>query len=296
MVEALQPSPNEAAERLAHRRGAHKLKLIGEGVEFLFFSAAIGTHYEGYRVPRARVYDTTNNPATPALGLQHKELELSAWALDHAVPSARPTDVVDQDGYPILITQIIEDDEVSLDQQALGALLAHMHKQKPTNDAVEKYSGTYRYLAQRISDRYARLSAEHPLPSLPEETILASLLERSLHRVSLLHLDIRRQNIRAMNGKPRALIDWSNALVAAPELELARIQEYSAIPENGLNFSEISDGYRFNSGAFDESTPAWSIARLDAALMLAGVFTSVSPREDLAELFLRRARAILLDL
>ncbi|UXN31699.1 hypothetical protein [Glutamicibacter sp. M10] len=81
MVEPLDPCPNEAAQRLAHRRGAHKLKLIGEGVEFLFFSAAIGTHYEGYRVPRARVYDTTNNPATPALGLQHKELELSVWAL-----------------------------------------------------------------------------------------------------------------------------------------------------------------------------------------------------------------------
>lgn len=37
--------------------------------------------HEGYRVPRARVHDTTNNPATPALGLQHKELELSVWAL-----------------------------------------------------------------------------------------------------------------------------------------------------------------------------------------------------------------------
>ncbi len=46
MVEALDPCPNEAAQRLAHRRGAHKLKLIGEGVEFLFFQRG---HRDGTR-------------------------------------------------------------------------------------------------------------------------------------------------------------------------------------------------------------------------------------------------------
>ncbi|UTT40650.1 phosphotransferase [Glutamicibacter mishrai] len=289
-------SASTAATRRANRRGANDIFLAGEGVEFLFFIAATEKRREGYRVPRARVFNTANNPKIPARDLQHKELKLSAWAVDHGAPSARPEQLVVQDGYPVLITEIIDDDGTPLDQHAVGAVPAQMHQQEPPINEASQHANIYRYLGQRISHRYSRLSAQHQMPSLPQETALIALLEKSLRRVSLLHMDIRRQNIRVAEGAPKALIDWSNALTAAPEAELARIQEYSAIPENGLDYTDIVEGYRRESGVVDESTEAWRILRLDAALMLAGVFTSVSPREELAQLFLGRTCELLREL
>lgn len=59
---------------------------------------------------------------------------------------------------------------------------------------------------------------------------------------------------------------------------------------------DILAGYRAYGGTIDESTTAWAVLRLDAALMLAGVFTSVSPNEELASVFLNRVRILLQDL
>lgn len=289
-------SPQQAAEELALNRGAHDLRLLGAGVEFLFFSTRAGTRREGYRVPRARVFDTVNNPGIQALELQRKELRLSAWALVHGVPSANPTELVDQGGYSVLVTEVIDDDQTPVNQQALGAVLAKMHQVEPLASEVARCPDIYDYLAQRIGDRHSRISTDHQLPALPKPTHLAKVLQRSLHRVSQLHLDIRRQNIRVAAGEPRALFDWSNALTAAPELEMARIREYAQIPENALDYMDILAGYRAYGGTIDESTTAWAVLRLDAALMLAGVFTSVSPNEELASVFLNRVRILLQDL
>lgn len=175
-------SPQQAAEELALNRGAHDLRLLGAGVEFLFFSTRAGTRREGYRVPRARVFDTVNNPGIQALELQRKELRLSAWALGHGVPSANPTELVDQGGYSVLVTEVIDDDQTPVNQQALGAVLAKMHQVEPLASEVARCPDIYDYLAQRIGDRHSRISTDHQLPALPKPTHLAKVLQRSMHR------------------------------------------------------------------------------------------------------------------
>ncbi|MEG2714447.1 MULTISPECIES: phosphotransferase [Micrococcaceae] len=290
--------PHQVAARLAARRGARELALTGEGTEFLFYSSLRGTRYEGYRIPRMRVYNTSNNPQIPASSLQIKELNCSIWAQQHGLPSARAIDLVDQDGYPVLITEVIEDDGSPVDAHALGSLLASLHELPPLAfDEEGSQAGTiYATVAQRIADRYAKLARQHAMPALPSADVLRALLERSLHRRSLLHLDIRRQNVRVLAGMPLAIFDWSNALCAAPEMELARIEEYAAIAENGLDSERLRTAYTGNGGSFDDTSAAWTVLRLDAAVMLAGVFNSVAPNSNREQLFLARSRALLENL
>lgn len=290
--------PNQVAARLAANRGADELELTGEGTEFLFYSSLRGTQREGYRIPRKRVYNTSNNPQISASNLQLKELNCSLWAQQHGLPSARAIDLVDQDGFPVLITEVIWDDGSPVDAHALGSLLASLHElPPPAFDVKDSQAGAiYTSVAQRIADRYARLAHEHSMPDLPSTCVLRSVLEECLHRRSLLHLDIRRQNVRVQAGTPQALFDWSNSLCAAPEMELARIQEYSAIAENGLDNESLRAGYTANGGRFDDTSAAWNVLRLDAAVMLAGVFNSVVPNKDLEQLFLARTRALIENL
>jgi thiamine kinase-like enzyme len=45
----------------------------------------------------------------------------------------------------------------------------------------------------------------------------------------LLHMDLRSANYLCQRNRLMGLIDWSNALIAAPMLELARIAEYGGL-------------------------------------------------------------------
>lgn len=93
----------------------------------------------------------------------------------------------------------------------------------------------YPVIAQSIADHHARFSHHLPLPSLTQVSRLLALLEGTVHRRSVPYPDIRRQNSRVRNGTPLALLDWSNSLCFAPEMGRARIKEYAALTENGLD-------------------------------------------------------------
>ena len=71
-------------------------------------------------------------------------------------------------------------------------------------------------------------------PSLDQfRTILNDLGDRR----SVLHLDLRAENILTRDGKIIGLVDWDNALFGDPALELARMAEY------GVLNSDFLDGY-----------------------------------------------------
>lgn len=67
----------------------------------------------------------------------------------------------------------------------------------------------------------------------------------------------------------RGLLDWSNALIGDPTMELGRLAEYALLPQNGLDYEAALAGYRepvpVDSAAF------W-IYRLDATVMLGLLF------------------------
>jgi aminoglycoside phosphotransferase (APT) family kinase protein len=79
-----------------------------------------------------------------------------------------------------------------------------------------------------------------------------------------------------VDGSVRALLDWSNALVGDPALELARLTEFARLPENRIDITAVLRGYGESPNLRE---PAFLVYRLDAAVMLAVVFLCESPDE-----------------
>ncbi|MFJ5956564.1 phosphotransferase [Paenarthrobacter sp. NPDC092416] len=290
--------PLDIAKAAAARRGAHQVVLAGSGTEFLFFIATKDGRQEGYRIPKTPEFNTANNPGVVARDLQVQEMGLADWATSNGIPSAEPLDLFDLHGYPVLVLEVVEDDGSVLDSSALGAIISRMHeKPVPSLDLVaQNGSPIYSRIVERLVQRYDVLGKYTELPLLPPNPELIGSLENNLGQPLLTHLDLRRQNVRVRNGQPHSIFDWSNALVAAPEVELARVQEYAAIPENGLNYEEFHAGYGQQGGGVTTDSPAWPILRLDTAAMLAVVFSSVAPNEDLRTKFLGRVRELVSQL
>ncbi|MFF1827921.1 phosphotransferase family protein [Paenarthrobacter sp. NPDC058040] len=287
--------PAHAASRIAARRGFRRVTLAGSGTEFLFFVASGHGRQEGYRVPRTPYFKTANNPGVSASDLQRQEMALAAWARTNGVPSAQPLDLIDQDGYPVLVLEVLDDDGSRLDSAAVGAVIATMHLLPPPGLAFVAQNGLPIgvRIAERLGHRYSALGQRTQLPPLPPVGRMADALESSLAPPGLVHLDVRRQNVRVQQGRPLSLFDWSNALPAAPELEIARIEEYAAIAAKGLDYRAFREGYAAAGGVVNETYAAWPLFRLDAAVMLAVVFDSVAPDPALRELFLGRVTSLL---
>ena len=111
---------------------------------------------------------------------------------------------------------------------------------------------------------------------------MAERMRENEKAASLLHLDIRPSNLICIGGRVQALIDWSNALIGDPRLELARLSEYAQVEENETDEAAFRAGYREAGSGIAEETAADVLYRLDAAVMLALVFLSVVPKPALA--------------
>jgi aminoglycoside phosphotransferase (APT) family kinase protein len=130
------------------------------------------------------------------------------------------------------------------------------------------------------------------LPAAPPAGRLTAVLA-SRPDGRLLHLDVRASNLRCAGGAVRAVLDWSNALLGDPAMELGRLAEYAMLPENGLDYQAVLAGYKepvpVDSAAF------W-IYRLDAAVMLALLFLSEAPHATLGPRAVDRLREVRLRL
>jgi hypothetical protein len=103
------------------------------------------------------------------------------------------------------------------------------------------------------------------------------------------HLDVRAPNLRCSGGTVRAMLDWSNALIGDPALELGRLAEYALLPDNGFCYEAILAGYQAPVAA--DSAAFW-IYRLDAAVMLALLFSSELPGTGLGPGAVGRLREV----
>ncbi|MGF6834148.1 hypothetical protein QF015_002330 [Paenarthrobacter sp. TE4293] len=298
MSQSAERTTTDVAIAVAARRGAGSVTLAGAGTEFLFYEAIAGEVREGYRVPRSREFNTANNRGVSAETLQRQEMALARWASGNGIPSAAAIDLVVQDGFPVLVLEVVDDDGSELDSAGLGSVVASMHGLPVPDFPLVAQAGRFwdGRLVDRLEGRYARLRIRHSLPNLPPSATLQATLERSSSEPCLTHMDLRRQNVRVRNRQPLAIFDWSNALAAPPDLEIARISEYSVIRENGIDYTAFLNGYSKGGGSIDVGSLSWPIYTLDAAVMLAGVFDTVAPDPEVREHFLSRARALVDEL
>jgi aminoglycoside phosphotransferase (APT) family kinase protein len=104
-------------------------------------------------------------------------------------------------------------------------------------------------------------------------------------------MDLRDANYLCRGGQLRGLIDWSNALIANPLLELARVAEYGNLS------TDFAAGYGITArerAALDQRLGL--CCRLYTAAMLAVVFLSEMPDPDVARLKVDRVRELLAGL
>jgi aminoglycoside phosphotransferase (APT) family kinase protein len=256
--------------------------LIGEGFDFDVYQAraADGTLVV-LRVARQRYSHNAHDPWVDSRVLLNQEFALAGYLADAGCPVARPRRLIlDVAGTDVLISDYVADDGAGLDSFLLGQELARLHALKPPRVRLSAQEGVpFEVLAPaRLARWWRELQVLVPgLPDmLPDAVLRAAVAQRRDVR-RLLHLDVRRTNLRCVGGRVRAFIDWSNAIVGDPAFELARIEEIARLPENGLDPGQVRAGY---------GQPPWLAAaglvsllyRLDAAVMLALLFTAQDQR------------------
>jgi aminoglycoside phosphotransferase (APT) family kinase protein len=225
--------------------------------------------------------------------MQEQEWQLMRWAREQGVPTAEVIDLIQVEGFPVLVVEVVDDDGSVLDGRQFGRVVARLHQAPAPAFApvVQQRLDLADRIAARLTERHRALK-KYGLEHLPDPDRLAAAIRAGTGAAVVNHLDLRRQNVRCLSGEVKALFDWSNALIAPAEVELARLTEYAEIPENGLDLREVLAGYREAGGSVRDDSDAWAVLRLDAAVMLANVFDQVAPNPDLRDLFVERARGI----
>lgn len=254
--------------------------VIARGFDFtvLRMSDAEGRRLAARLAHGGRFSSDVNDPHVDRRALLIQEYEVARHLADHGVPVARPVDLLLFDEMDVLVSEYLPDDGAGVDGEALGRTLALLHSAPPPAVrlvASENGQPTGEVLLRRIVRRWAELTRLEPgLPALPDPTALAALLP-SAGSLSLLHLDVRAANLRCQ-GRQAALVDWANALVGDPGLELARVTEFASMPGNGIDLDGLLRGYGKRAVEL-AAMPGFALYRLDAALMLALVFRAEAP-------------------
>lgn len=259
---------------LAAERRFTQLRSVGRGTEFQVFEA---TTPDGSKVVLRtpvgeRFLSNANDRHVDTRSLLRWEHAVTRHLARLGFPVATPRELVlgERD---VLVSDFVTDDGRGADQIALGALLLRLHRSPPPPMPPVTGHGlpAARLLPRRIADRFAGLAefvAALP-PAPPVERLTAVLASRPTGR--LVHLDVRASNLRCTGGAVRSLLDWSNALIGDPAMELGRLAEYALLPDNGIDYEAVLAGYA--KPVLADSAAFW-IYRLDAAVMLALLFTS----------------------
>jgi aminoglycoside phosphotransferase (APT) family kinase protein len=303
MTDGSRPVEAAAADvrAFASAEGLTEVRSFADGVEFLIFRARSPEHGPVVlRLPRTHTFQTANNVGVRAGALLDQEYTLSRWLAVRGFPVAEALGIhTTPAGFPLLVSRFVESDDRPPDWSRVGELLARLHTAgTPDGLPALQYDLTLPELvARRLSERLGRLRALRPvIPDLPPADRMAGRLATEPAMPSLLHLDVRRQNLLCRNGTVAALVDWSNALVGAPRMELARVREYAFIEENELGEEAILRGYAATSALPRPDPVADLLFRLDSAVMLALVFLSVAPKPYLGPAQVRRVLALMEEL
>ena len=281
-------SNHDAVAEFAAARDLTDLHLVGNGLEFVVFRASHPV--EGavvLRVPVGeRFQSNANDPHVDTRRLLRWEHDVAGYLAGHGIAVAAPLELVL--GEPdVLMSRYVPDDGTPFDPVELGSLLARLHRlpPPPASPVASEGRATEDLVPDRIVRRWQEIAELVPgfPPCMPRERLRAQLVRAP---GSLLHLDVRAANLRCVEGSVRALLDWSNAVVGDPALELARMAEFARLPENGIDFKGVLHGY---GEAPDLDDPAFAVYRLDAAVMLAVVFLSEAPDETLGAEWAGRA-------
>ena len=256
--------------------GLTELAPVGAGLEFHVWRARHRAWGEvALRASRRRFESNDNDPSVDMGALLRREAERTGILAEAGLPVARHFEIVEGE-VDVAVSEFIRADTDVFSSRELGTIAARLHALGAPNNVrpAAASPSTFRTtIAERLSRRWAILRTIEPrLPALPSPHELASTIPDD-YEPALLHLDLRASNLLVREGTIRAVIDWSNSMIGDPALELARTAEYSRLAENGLDYPDFAHGYASVRPLPRCPADAWQLYRLDAAAMLAIVFT-----------------------
>jgi hypothetical protein len=228
------------------------------------------------RVPIRRYVENDNDRGVDSRDLLRQERDLLAhlWPLGFPVPRPRALFFDETgEGADFLAAEFIDGDHCTVSDHEIGRLVSRLHAGPvpalvPVAQRLPTLEDTLAHLIVKRSQALQRLTGS--ALAVPTEAAIADVLRWKSERCVLLHMDVRPDNVIGASGRVLALVDWSNALVGPPELELCRISEYGALSHHFLR------GYGADLLA-NVPEPVLVAYRLYTATMLAIVFLSEAP-------------------
>lgn len=256
--------------------GVQKIIKIDSGLEFCILRADTPDGSLAIKIPQDRVFSNVNDPHIDSKVLVDQEFQLMCYVKSHGITQVpEAIKKVEAEGFSMLVMQYVPSDQSTPDSFKLGQLLASVHNIKAPDIALSAQESEEipELIVFRLRRRWGELQTfVQDLPPLPDDSLmLAALAElRGVHH--LLHMDFRRANFRMDKGQVIALLDWSNALIGPPALELMRLSETGEV-----NSRQLLRGYAAIRPVPQTSLRAEYLMRLDSAVMIALVHLSEAP-------------------
>lgn len=262
-------------DRLYSNWQVTNLRLEDSGMEFVVCrgdSPTLGPL--AFRVPWDRHFANANDESVDARDLLCQEAALSSHVgvFGIATPPVRHLHI-GNDGFDFLVSEFVVHDGSAPDPREVGQLLRAIHD-CPVPDVKLVMQGE-RQVGDVIAERLLRRSRVIERIAgigltLPDPACVRDTLAQSTAKPSLLHMDARPENLLTWRGNIRAVIDWSNALIGSPALDLARMEEYGHLTPDFLHGYGVSE-------AAEAPLSERLLYSLDTAVMLAVVFLSEAP-------------------
>ncbi len=284
----------EVIASLEKQLGITGIHRASNGLEFFILKGALAGNPIAIKVPRDRVFSNVNDAHIESRTLLDQEFALMRHLEANDIFQI-PTPISDLDtaGFGALVMSYIPSDDSKPDEYKLGQLLARIHSIDPPALALSAQEGEEipELIPHRLERRWKELKTfVADLPELPALETLQTALESIRNDKHLLHMDFREANLRTEQGDILAVVDWSNALVGHPALELARAAETGEV---GAKFLE---GYASKKELPLVEKTAEIIFRLDTATMLALVFLSEAPDPERAPILIARVKELFAEL
>lgn len=271
--------------------GITGLREIGAGMDgTVYYAHSPELGQVAIKTPHSRWMTSGNEPRLDTRTLLRQELQLSQHLRGHGLPVPEVFSLhISDTGPDFIVSQFIESDGSELPAAAFGHLIRAIHDAPlppvslvaggPAADPDE-------VLAERIPRRLKALISITDLDTgIPDIGAALSASRKDGTRPCLLHMDLRPENILVQAGRPAAILDWSNALIGDPRLDLARSAEYGCLSAAALAAYGNPEAF-----SMTPRTPREIIYRLDTAIMLAHVFLNGAPDKVKAKHYMRRTQ------
>ncbi len=263
---------------------------VGSGNEFYIFGAELPSGKVAIKVPKDRVFSNVNDAHIDSSVLIDQEFALMRHVKAQGITQIpNPIQAIQVQGFDALVMSYVESDDSKADEFERGVLLAKIHSLTlpDLHLSAQEDMELPELIAKRLHRRWHELtSLTADLPELPAKDRLRAALEPTRQTKQLLHMDFRQANFCTQNGKIVALLDWSNALIGHPSLELARA---AVTHETGPEFLR---GYESVRPLPEVPVLVEAIFRLDTATMLALVFLSEEPDPVLAASYVQQVHDV----